>query len=179
MDASEESIDEDLQIQEESTKAPSVLSSDTFLRPIRVMCLERALVVVPPSARIGDAISCMQERRIGAVLIVAEEKVVGIVTERDILLKVTGSSLDVERESVEKIMTADPETLMLDDQIAYLLNTMRVGGFRHVPIVDEQHRPLYLISLSDVLAYMVDHFPQEVLNIPSQPFRGTPSQYGG
>lgn len=175
----DESIEEELKIQEESTRPPAVLSADTFMLPIKAICREQQLVTLPPSARIGEAIACMQEKRIGAVLVVVEEKLVGIVTERDVLLKVVGSSLDAEREPVSRVMTENPETLMLDDQLAYLLNTMRVGGFRHVPIVDGEGRPLHLISLRDVLAYIVDHFPQEVLNIPSQPFRGTPPRWGG
>jgi CBS domain-containing protein len=121
----------------------------------------------------------MQSRRLGAVLVVVEGKLVGIVTERDVLMKVVGSKLDVDRDPVSAIMTKNPEALMLDDQLAYLLNTMRVGGFRHVPIVDDAGHALHLISLRDVLAYIVDHFPQEVLNIPSRPYRGTPPQYGG
>ncbi len=179
MDDFEDSIAEELQIQEESVRPPSVLSADTFLLPISAICREQKLVTVPPGARIADAIAAMQERRIGAVLVVVDEKIVGIMTERDVLLKVVGCGLDPAHETVERIMTRNPETLMMNDQLAYLLNTMRVGGFRHVPIVDERGRPLHLISLRDVLAYIVDCFPQEILNIPSRPFRGTPPQYGG
>jgi signal-transduction protein with cAMP-binding, CBS, and nucleotidyltransferase domain len=175
----DESVEEELKIQEESTRPPAVLSGDAFLRPIGDLCRDQLLVTLPPSARIAEAIDCMQERRIGAVLVVVGEKLAGIVTERDILLKVVGSGLDPEAEPVSRIMTPDPETLRLDDQLAYLLNTMRVGGFRHVPIVDEHDRPIRLISLRDVLAYIVDRFPQEILNIPSRPFRGTPPQYSG
>lgn len=178
MDDSNE-LEEELRIQEESTRPPSVLSSETFLMPIRSIVREQVLSTVAPTAKISEAIAEMQTRRIGAVLVVVEERLVGIVTERDVLMKVVGSRLDVEREPVSAIMTKNPEALMLDDQLAYLLNTMRVGGFRHVPIVDEKGHAIHLISLRDVLAYLVDHFPQEVLNIPSQPFRGTPSQYGG
>jgi CBS domain-containing protein len=172
-------LDEELRIQEESARPPSVLSSETFLQPIRSIVREQVLSAVAPTARISDAIAEMQTRRIGAVLVVLEEKLVGIVTERDVLMKVVGSTLDVDRDPVSAIMTKNPETLMLDDQLAYLLNTMRVGGFRHVPIVDDKNRALHLISLRDVLAYLVDHFPQEVLNIPSRPFRGASPQYGG
>jgi CBS domain-containing protein len=175
----DESIEEELKIQEESTRPPAVLSGDTFLRPISDLIRDQTLVTLPPSARIAEAIDRMQERRIGAVLVVANDRLAGIVTERDILMKVVASQLDPTRDAVSAIMTPDPETLRLDDQLAYLLNTMRVGGFRHVPIVDENDRPLYLISLRDVLAFMVDRFPQEVLNIPPRPYRGTPPQYSG
>lgn len=178
MEDLEDSIEEELQIQDESSRPPSVLSSETFLQPISAMCRQQTLAMLPPSAKISEAISLMQTRRIGGVIIVVEGKLAGIVTERDVLMKVVGSEIDVNRDAVEKIMTHNPEALMLDDQLAYLLNTMRVGGFRHVPIVDQHNRPIHLISVRDVLAYIVDHFTQEIINIPSQPFRGTPQEYG-
>jgi CBS domain-containing protein len=54
-----------------------------------------------------------------------------------------------------------------------------VGGFRHVPIVDDLDRPLHVISIRDVLAFVLDGFPQRVLNMPPRPFRGDSERYGG
>lgn len=171
-------LEEDLQRLEERTRPPRALTADVFLRPISECCHSQTLVTLPPGARVAEAIQLMQEHRIGAVLVVEQEKLVGIATERDVVMKVLGSKLDPEQSTVAEIMTPGPECLMLDDQLAYLLNAMHVGGFRHVPIVDEDGRPTHLISVRDVLAFIVDSFPTEVLNIPSQPFRGTPSEYG-
>jgi CBS-domain-containing membrane protein len=175
----DELIQEELEIQDESVRPPRVLSADVFLQPIRLLCRDQQVAALPPSATIAEAILCMQERRFGAIVVTVEERLVGIVTERDFLFKVAGKKIDPERTPISSIMTENPETLMLDDPIAYLLNTMRVGGFRHVPIVDDRGRPVRLISVRDVLGHIVDHFPEEVINLPSQPFRGTPPQYGG
>ena len=49
-----------------------------------------------------------------------------------------------------------------------MLNKMSVGGFRHVPVVDDDHRPYGVISVRDVVAFMVDAFPREVLNLPTE-----------
>lgn len=171
-------LEEDLRILEERTRPPKVLTADVFLRPIADFCHSQKLVTLAPGARIAEAIQLMQQHRIGAVLIVEQEKLVGIVTERDVIMKVLDSRLDPEKGTVGEIMTRKPECLMQEDQLAYLLNAMHVGGFRHVPIVDAEGRPTHLISVRDVLAFIVDTFPAEVLNIPSQPFRGEPSEYG-
>ncbi|HMR75008.1 MAG TPA: CBS domain-containing protein [Polyangiaceae bacterium] len=174
-----ENIEEELRIQNERSRPPKMLTSAAFLQPILALRKAQELEVVPPTATISHAIGRMQARRIGAILVVQDGKLAGIVTERDILLKVTGAKTDVGENPVSTVMTPNPEYLMLDDQVAYLLNAMRVGGFRHVPIVNDKLEPLFVVSLRDVLAFIVDNFPEEVINIPSRPFRGTPNEYGG
>ncbi len=175
----DESIEEDLKILEERSRPPKMLTSDAFMQPIHALCKRQDLEMVTPSEKVSDAIERMQSRRIGALLVVENDKLVGIVTERDILLKVTAKETAVMSQPVSSIMTPNPEYLMLDDQIAYLLNAMRVGGFRHVPILNDEGKPIHVVSLRDVLAFIVDNFPEELINIPSRPFRGTPREYGG
>ncbi len=172
-------VEEELQMQDESVRPPTALSADSFLRPIADLCRRQTLVTAPPGMSIAKVVESMQEHAIGAILIVEHDKLVGIVTERDLMMKVLGSGGDPAKRAVREIMTPDPQTLMREDQIAYLLNAMRVGGFRHVPIVDESGRPTNLISLRDVLAYIVDNFPAEVINLRSEPFRGVSPEYGG
>jgi len=171
-------LEEELQILEERTRPPTSLSADVFLRPIADLCGKQELVTLTPSARVAEAIRLMQQHRTGALLIVEQEKLVGIMTERDVLMKVLDSKLEPEQAEVREIMTPGPECLRKEDQLAYLLNVMHVGGFRHVPIVDDDARPTHVISVRDALAFIVDNFPAEVLNIPSEPFRGPPSEYG-
>jgi CBS domain-containing protein len=174
-----ENIEEELAILDERSRPPKMLTSDAFMQPIHALRKAQDLEVVAPTATISDVIRRMQARRIGAILVVGDGKLAGIVTERDILLKVTGTKQDLGEKPVSTVMTPNPEYLMLDDQIAYLLNAMRVGGFRHVPIVNDALEPLFVVSLRDVLAFIVDNFPEEVINIASRPFRGTPNEYGG
>jgi CBS domain-containing protein len=134
--------------------------------PIRVLEPNSPLSL-PPSATVRDAIRLMRERRVGCVLIVDGERLTGIVTERDFLLKVEGD-LDLRLESV---MTPDPEVLRLDDPIAYALNKMSVGGFRHIPLVDQHRRPVGIVSVKDIVDYIVDLFPNDVLTVPPDPER--------
>jgi CBS domain-containing protein len=68
-------------------------------------------------------------------------------------------------------MTPDPETLELDDPIVWALNRMSVGGYRHVPLVDRDGRPVGILSVKDIVHYIVALFPNEVLTLPPDPAR--------
>ena len=62
--------------------------------------------------------------------------------------------------------------LAATDPIVYALNKMSVGGFRHVPLVDEERRPVGIISVKDIVDYIVDFFPNDVLTLPPDATRG-------
>ena len=66
-----------------------------------------------------------------------------------------------------EVMTPDPEALSVRANVAYVLNRMSVGGFRHIPVIDDEHHPACVISVRDVVAFLVDAFPREVLNLPA------------
>ena len=77
------------------------------------------------------------------------------------------------------VMTPDPETLPVKSTVAYALNMMSVGGFRHIPVVDEEHRPAFVVSVRDVVEFLVAAFPREVLNLPTDLGRRSPSAREG
>ena len=160
-------------IEEDSTvagsgKAGRVLDQRMIREPIR--CLNpRTPLSLPPTATLADAIGVMREHRVGCVLVVDGGRLTGILTERDLLLKVEKADLT---RPVCDLMTPDPEVLALDDPIVYALNKMSVGGFRHVPLVDDSHRPVGIISVKDVVDYIVDFFPNDVLTVPPDPVQG-------
>jgi CBS domain-containing protein len=66
-------------------------------------------------------------------------------------------------------MTPDPECLTMSDEIAWVLNLMAVGGFRHVPIVDDTGRPVAVFSVKDIVERLVELFPKDVLTLPLHP----------
>jgi len=99
---------------------------------------------------------------------VTRNRLVGILTERDLLLKMENADLDAP---VSRLMTPDPETLELDDPIVWALNRMSVGGYRHVPLVDRDGRPVGILSVKDIVHYIVALFPNEVLTLPPDPQR--------
>src|SRR5206468_4355328 len=125
-------IDEDVELLAGGEKSSRVLDQRVLREPIRHLD-PRPPLTLPPTASVRDAIRIMREHRIGCVLVVEEERLTGIITERDLLLKLEAGSLTAP---VRTLMTPDPEVLAMEDPIAYALNKMSVGGFRHVPLVD-------------------------------------------
>jgi CBS domain-containing protein len=128
----------------------------------------RPPIALAPDATLREAIDRMRECRIGCLLVVERDVLVGILTERDLLLKLDADALD---QPVRELMTPDPETLAAEDPIVYALNKMSVGGFRHVPLVDAEGHPVGIVSVKDIVDYIVDFFSHDVLNLPPDPAR--------
>jgi CBS domain-containing protein len=154
-----------------------VLSNETIQQPIRSLELGRA-VVVESSKNLATTIELMQHMKTGCVLAAENGVLVGIFTERDILIKILGKNRDFVNMTVNEVMTRSPESLHLDDSIAYAMNMMSVGGYRHVPIVDDQRKPISILSVKDVISYIVEHFPNEIINLPPKPLRSTTEREG-
>ena len=164
----DEWIEEDLNLLADAdAKAPRVLDQRMIREPIRLLEPRRPLSLTP-SASVREAIGIMREHRIGCVLVVEDERLVGIITERDLLLKLDGTNVD---RPIGALMTPDPEVLTPDAPIVYALNKMSVGGFRHIPLVDDLLRPVGVVSVKDIIDYIVDFFPNDVLTVPPDPTR--------
>jgi CBS domain-containing protein len=113
----------------------------------------------------------MQREHRGCVLVTEDgslaSPLVGIFTERDVLLRIVDRGKNPATLPLEAVMTTDPEVLNLNGTIAHALNKMSVGGFRHVPVVDEDNRPVFVISVRDIVEFLVEAFPREVLTLSS------------
>ena len=92
------------------------------------------------------------------VLTLSNEKLNGILTERDILLKVTGKSYDFQLTTIDEFITPNPECVSPEDPLAYALNKMYVGGFRNVPVINDEMYPIGIISISDIISTIADYF---------------------
>lgn len=108
-------------------------------------------IAVAPDDDVVAAIGLMQEHGIGCVT-VESDRLVGILTERDIVLKLAGRSLDGVR--VRDVMTPDPVCLRGDDTIAVAIHKMALGGFRHIPLVSGG-RATGIVSARDLSHYLV------------------------
>ena len=91
-------------------------------------CDPRPAICVHPDTQVADAIALMKQHSCGCVLVQAGDRLLGIFTERDVLLRVAGAGLDTRRTAVSSVMTPDPETLTMRDELAWVLNLMAVGG---------------------------------------------------
>ena len=165
----DEIILEEEAIADERTAEAARLGAAILHQPIRELATVRPPICVSPHTSVRSAIEQMNRHSAGCVLVEEGGRLVGIFTERDVLIKVVGMAMDVEQTPVITVMTADPEFLSPDDRVSYALNKMSIGGFRHIPLVDENGRSVGVVSMRNVLAYMVDLFRAEVLNLPPEP----------
>jgi len=109
--------------------------------------------IVSADAALGAAITRMHELPTDCLLVTDGDRLVGIFTERDAVLKVAGVKLDAF--DVRDFMTRDPVVLRHDDTIAVAINKMAVGGFRHIPIV-EDGRPIGVVAARDVFRHILN-----------------------
>jgi len=148
---------------------PQERTFDTRLlrEPTRVLPVRKPLVL-SRFHTVTDAIRAMQSEHRGVVLVTEDgtmhSRVVGIFTERDVLFRVVDQGRNPATLPLADLMTAEPECLRDDQTIADVLRMMSVGGFRHVPIVNAEGRPVHVVSVRDVVEFLVEAFPQEVLN---------------
>lgn len=138
------------------------LLTDTIalLGPAEPICLRE-------TATVEEAIQSMLARRQAGVLIVdAEGRLAGIFTERDVLTRVVGLNLDARRTLLSAVLTRDPDALFVRDRIALAVHSMSVAGYRTVPLVDAERRPIGVVTVNDVIRWLAGLFPEAVLNLP-------------
>jgi CBS domain-containing protein len=126
-------------------------------------------VVVDEQTSLYEAVRAMRQHGQACVLVTREGRIAGIFTERDVLMKIVDTGIDLERTAVRSYMTPDPVTLPLDAGVAYALNKMVVDGFHRLPLVDAEGRPVGVVSMRNIIEYLSSFFPKEVLNLPPDP----------
>lgn len=112
---------------------------------------EQKIELLPASTTVRAAASNMAERHIGAVLIGESGRLMGIFTERDLLIRVVARGLDPDTTPLTAVMTPDPDTVGPDDLASLALERMRTSGYRHVPVV-EDGKVVGIVSLRDLYA---------------------------
>ncbi len=122
--------------------------------PISDLVTGDDLLVAKPTDTLDKVVKIFQDQRKNCVLVYDKKKLVGILSNRDILWKVSGKHPDLSKVKVGEVMTKNPEFVRPDDPIAFAVNKMAMGGFRHVPVVHEDGTPLSIILIKDVLAYL-------------------------
>ena len=113
------------------------------------------LVTFGAGATVLEAAKAMAERVIGSVLIVKQDELTGIFTERDVSLRVVAGGLDPQTTILGQVMTANPKTIGPNRLCGDILDMMREGGFRHLPVID-QRRLIGVISIRDIYAAVIN-----------------------
>jgi CBS domain-containing protein len=132
-----------------SDRVESSLMSDTVgdLQP-------RSPVILTRDATVAQAVQAFVQHDVGAVVIVDEVGVlIGIFSERDLLVKVAGHERPLTDLRVEEFMTPKPETVHPDDCLAFALQKMDIGGYRHLPVVRDG-KPIAMLSVRDLIRHM-------------------------
>ncbi|MBM4385207.1 MAG: CBS domain-containing protein [Deltaproteobacteria bacterium] len=134
--------------------------------PAGVLQARRAHVLSREDS-VTDAVRAMQKEHRGVVVITEDgtdaTPVIGIFTERDVLFRIIDGGRNPATLPLEQVMTSEPDCLGEDGTVADVLRMMSVGGFRHVPLVDEQRRPVGVVSVRDVVDLLVEAFPTEIV----------------
>lgn len=111
------------------------------------------LITASPNDKIINVVKAMNDHKVGSVLIVENGKLVGIFTERDLVRIVAeGKSLDLP---VGEVMSRNLIVAKPEDSIAIITSKMIEHWIRHIPVVDEEGKPIGIISIRDVLRHMV------------------------
>lgn len=120
-------------------------------RLIRDIIANRTLVTGTRSMTVRAASQLMAQKKIGALLVVEKGKTLGIFTERDALNKVLAGSLDPDTTKLSEVMVGDLQTIRAAQPLAHALHLMAEGGFRHVPVVDDDGKAVGMVSARDAL----------------------------
>ncbi len=126
-------------------------------------------VTVQSGTGVGRVVDEVQRHEVGCVLVCQGQKLVGIMTERDVLLKIVARDVGND-EPVDRFMTPDPMTLTARSTIGEAIALMNRESFRHVPIVDPKTgEAIAVFSIKDVINFLAESFPAQVLNLPPRP----------
>ena len=118
------------------------------------------IMSVPPDAKMAEAIKLLSERRIGAVLVMSQGRIEGILSERDIVRVLGERGAAVLDEPVSALMTRKGVNCRPSDTVAAIMEMMTLGKFRHLPVLDGE-RVVGLISIGDIVKWRVQEYEAE------------------
>jgi CBS domain-containing protein len=118
------------------------------------------VVSVTPDVKLSEAVKVLSERHIGAVLVMKEHRIEGILSERDVVRVLGQRGASVLDQPVSTIMTRKVVTCKRADHAAGIMEKMTNGKFRHLPVV-ENDRVVGLISIGDIVKWRVKEYENE------------------
>jgi CBS domain-containing protein len=131
-----------------------------FGQLIREVMEHRRLLTAPPETTVGKAAQLMAKRNVGAIVVVEDERLVGIFTERDVVFRVVARGGDPHTTRLAEVMTTAPLTIEPDKTYGHALLIMHENGFRHVPVV-ENGKPVGIVSSRNALDPELEEFVVE------------------
>jgi CBS domain-containing protein len=143
----------------------------------------REPVTVRPGTSLADCIAEIQRTGTGDSVFVVDAagRLAGVLTERDIFGRLVGgdvAEIDLG-QPVETLMTAKPHHLHLDETVRDAIALMQTGRYRNVPLLDDDDHLMGVIRPQDILKYLAESFPEELLNLPPRPHQTMRRAEGG
>ncbi len=173
-------FDDELQRMQELMEEGKIALHDDSLKVSLGTLKLRKAVTVELGTSLKTCVDTMLARHFGCLLVVKEKKLCGIFTERDVLIRIAGQDLDLEQLVIDDFMTPGPTAFKRSDTLESAMRHMAAESCRHLAVVDDNRQPLSVLSIRDVIAYVVEFFPEDILNLPPHPIRvGTRHEYGG
>jgi CBS domain-containing protein len=127
---------------------------------VRNIMQPRKFLTATPETLVSEAAKRMAVHNVGAILVVEEDRLLGIFTERDVVVRVVAQGLDAHTTSLVDVMTRAPYTIHPDQTFGYALLVMHQGGFRHLPVV-EDGKPIGIISSRSAMDPELEEFASE------------------
>jgi CBS domain-containing protein len=131
-----------------------------FSQPVKYVMERKKLLTAPPAMTVREAARRMARRKVGAVLVVDHESLVGIFTERDAVFRVIAQDRDSRATRLADVMTPSPKTVTPDKSFGYALLLMHENGFRHLPVI-EGEKLVGIVSARNALDPDLEEFVSE------------------
>lgn len=131
-----------------------------FSTPVKEIMESRKLLLAAPDTTVHAAAELMATRGVGAVLVVENQQLLGIFTERDVVFRVVARGLDTGATRVDAVMTPRPKTIEPDKPFGRAMLVMHEHGFRHLPVVDHGV-PIGIVSSRSALDPDLEEFVSE------------------
>ena len=123
-----------------------------------------------PGTSLERCLELIRETGIADSVFVTDEagRLLGVLTERDIFARLVGPDADLG-QPVEALMVDHPNTLHLDEPVRHAVDLMQTGRYRNVPLIDDNSVLVGVVRPVDILKYLAEAFPEELLNLPPRP----------
>ncbi len=115
---------------------------------------KKTFLHVLPSDTVEKIVQILQKEKRSALLVIQHDRLMGIVSKRDLLRRTAGSETKLSSLKALDVMTANPEIVKATDPLSFAVNKMAMGGFRHLPVISEEGDPIGVISIQDVLSFL-------------------------
>jgi CBS domain-containing protein len=123
---------------------------------------------VHPDQPVAEAVRLMRQHQVGCLLVCNGDTLLGIFTERDLLRRVLAAGQPLTLP-VAQCMTPNPVIVSPTAPISAAVRLMEEGGYRHLPVLGRDGKPVGVLSVKRIVHYLVEHYPITVYNLPPDP----------